>query len=100
MKDVIEKVLKDFNFERVHKAMVAMNWTWFDTNGVPSISELVLRAQELLEEVAKKKVGYTISTVGFIVEKMHNDKYGNGLSLMFKMAECERYENDEWNKYC
>lgn len=39
-RDLIDAVLDEFNFEKVHEAMEALNWTWHHTDGVPTIGEL------------------------------------------------------------
>lgn len=48
-KTTVDTVMDGFDFERVHKAMVALDWKWFDAeNGVPSIAELRESSRKLL----------------------------------------------------
>lgn len=49
----IHKILTNFDFERVHKTMQALDWKWVSSNGVkaPTQVELVLKAQSLLHAV-------------------------------------------------
>ena len=55
---VIEEILKAFDFEKVHKAMDAMHWTWINyidgSQSVPTIDELKWRAEDLLNDLLKK----------------------------------------------
>jgi hypothetical protein len=65
-KKAIKKILEEFNFERVHTAMEALNWWWYNTGGkVPSIEELKRTANGLLTDVAYAKHYKYISTGGF-----------------------------------
>ena len=50
-RDLIDNILDEFDFERVHKAMVALNWQWHNTDGVPTIGDLRRNARNLLIEV-------------------------------------------------
>lgn len=96
MKELIEKVISNFDFEKVHKAMIATNWWWGDTNfEVPSIAKLVVCAAHLLKEVSEMETGHSIGTGGFTATKLYNNEYGEGLSLTFTMTESESYKNDE-----
>ena len=45
----IEKVLKEFDFTRVHEAMKALNWE-YRNEGVPDTETLRQTARELLED--------------------------------------------------
>lgn len=46
--DMINEVLAWFDFEKVNKVMIALNWKWAGT-GVPSIRELKESAVERME---------------------------------------------------
>lgn len=63
-KDAIDEILNYFDFERVHKAMVALNWRWEEIEGVPSVGALVNKARSMLESVASGKYS-SASTGGF-----------------------------------
>ena len=86
MKELIDKIIKDFNFEKVHRAMLTVNWRWSSTNGVSSISNLVLCAQELLQDVSKMNVEDSISTGGFRATKIASENIGEGLELEFVLT--------------
>ncbi len=59
----IEAILDYFDFERVKKAMDALDWTWAFTDGVPEIGDLRRQARNLLTTI-KNKPGESISTGG------------------------------------
>ena len=60
----IEVILDEFNFEKVHKAMEALNWTWYG-RGVPKIGTLRRSAKELLTRVAYSDEDITIDRGDF-----------------------------------
>ena len=91
MKKLIDKIISDFDFEKVHKVMLAVNWRWGSTNGVPPVGSLVLRAQELLQDVSKMDVGYSIGTGGFKATKISDEDDGEGLELEFILTSRELY---------
>jgi hypothetical protein len=53
--DKIELIMKDFDFTRVWKAMVATDWKWSDSESVPSITELKSLAKKLLADAEESK---------------------------------------------
>lgn len=85
--DEIEKLIAEFNFDRVHKAMVAVDWKWGGAFGpppaVPTKDALISTARDLLRQVAEKGEG-TISTGGFCAfyDAVHDEDTGP-LGLMF-----------------
>lgn len=50
--EVIEQVLTEFNFEKVRKVMLALDWRWVTSkeNGVPSVYEIIRSAREYCVE--------------------------------------------------
>jgi hypothetical protein len=66
-----KEINKSFNWEKVHKAMIAVNWNWClgkdsfgqDNMGVPSLVTIKNHAYALLKDAYEK--GNTISTGGF-----------------------------------
>ena len=70
--EAIDKIIKGFDFERVHKIMLLLNWTWFPRNTVPTIEELKKTAESLLKqaeiEFEKTKIFSNIETGGFVAE--------------------------------
>lgn len=63
----IKSIIANYDFEKVHQVMTHLNWGWYDhetdTLKVPKISELVLKAQDMLEQALREKT--SIATGGF-----------------------------------
>lgn len=61
----IQDCLDNFDFERVHKVMVALDWKWFMLDGerIPSIKDLRNNAERLLSIAVRDND--TISLGGF-----------------------------------
>jgi hypothetical protein len=54
LEKMIDEILDEFNFARVHKAMVALDWKWASSkNYIPSMDELRIEAERLLYDAAK-----------------------------------------------
>jgi hypothetical protein len=51
---MIDEIMDEFNFARVHTAMVALDWKWAVTsnNNVPTMDELRKEAERLLRDAA------------------------------------------------
>ena len=88
MKEKIEQIMENFDFEKVHKAMVALELEWYfglDGSRIPSVEELKKKAGELLSNVDDLICGdYAVSSFygGF------EAKYDDGcLSLSFIVEE-------------
>lgn len=82
MKKLIKEVLSSFDFEKVHKTMTFLNWTWYSKE-VPDLLKLKSKAQELLEEACgrcleskktSRDIPYIIMTGGFRIEAYPNKK--------------------------
>ncbi len=87
----INKVLKNFNFEEVHKVMQYLDWQWVSSNTddqIPSIAEMVVLSNDLLnraydEVMYKMESESNLETGGF---KVNAAKYSDGeivLTLQF-----------------
>jgi hypothetical protein len=52
---LVNECLYDFDFDKVHRVMVATNFTWGQEDGdaVPSVAQLVIEGMRLLREVAR-----------------------------------------------
>lgn len=69
--DRINYVMDHFDYERVRKTMLALDWQWFNAEeGVPSIAELREGSRKLLERVAKtgleRQTSAKMMTGGFV----------------------------------
>jgi hypothetical protein len=89
MVDHIEDVISNFDFHRVYKTMVTLDWNWYTTAGrVPTIGEMQEFARSLLETAANKPGIY--SSGGFFAMCE-----GNSLSLMFCVDDVTVEKKDE-----
>jgi hypothetical protein len=50
----IDEVLDSFDFDKVHRAMELLSWTWANLDRVPERLELVDEARRLLSELKGK----------------------------------------------
>lgn len=89
-KKAIKKILKNFDFGKVHRVMENLNWTWGSTDyTVPTIEDLKSQAKDLLKKVTEGDYK-VISSGGFEAE------YGNEvLTLKFVLAEWEIDKNED-----
>jgi hypothetical protein len=72
--EAIGKIMDTFDFGRVHKVMVALDWKWIsidDGMRVPDECEIRTEARRLLTRVIKEK--NSIATAGFWVTYHNND---------------------------
>lgn len=91
----IEEVLTEFDFDKVHTAMVAVKWTWRTEDGsgnlaIPSRDALVMTARDLLEKAWRNEG--TVRTGGFCAwyETATNDGHATlGLEFLFATADTE-----------
>lgn len=83
MEKKISEILDNFDFEMVHKAMIALEWNWYMGicgEGIPSVGALKKVAGELLSDAWMKKT--TISSGGFSAEY-----YDGDIALRFILEE-------------
>lgn len=84
----IDRIMRDFDFNKVRRVMKAMNWMWYDTPKphVPTIEEMKETALFLLTYVCQE--GGELAIGGFqAVLKLSGD-----LELMF-VLESQEWEN-------
>jgi hypothetical protein len=101
-----DNILDNFDFDKVHKAMVALDWGWGslgDDRRVPEVSELKREARRLLTDIidthietGNKWVG--ISTGGFDTELLVCDDGLPDLSLRFYVDEWSE-GGEVWDEY-
>ena len=87
---LIDEIMDNFDFERVHKTMIALNWGWADKDdyellSIPEMYELKSHARKLLK--ASMEENMCIGTGGFFVEKD-----GDYISLKFVVSEWDNYD--------
>ena len=86
---LIDEVLDNFDFDKVKKAMDALNWTWASCNGVPTIYDLRTESRRLLKDAIEKNL-FRVSTGGF--KAGYSD---NILSLEFTITEYDEELKEE-----
>jgi hypothetical protein len=91
--ETIMDCLDEFDFDRVHKVMMHLNWTYSDDKDVPTIEHLRKNARRYLilvaTEALKTKSEYITGTGGFRYEaKLYEDGY-----LWLRMA----FEIEDWD---
>ena len=87
----IDEVIKEFNFEKVHKTMQVLDWKWYhpgeDGTKVPTFNEIKTRAKTLLQEAAESAVltkdEYVIGTGGFRAEAKYYPKQEGKKSFLW-----------------
>jgi len=93
----IDYVLDGFNFEKLHEAMVRMNWKWAKASGcrVPSVEELIKCAEHCLITVAEaSNKEYFCGTGGFFAHKTDKDYF----ELKFVVEEYDNFDMVEDGK--
>jgi hypothetical protein len=94
--DSIMDCLDEFDFDRVHKIMMHLNWTYSDSKDVPTVEYLRKQARKYLVLVATEALQtnteYIASTGGFRYEaKLYEDGF-----FWLRMAfEIESWDNAE-----
>ena len=99
MKDQIDYIMDKFNFERVHVAMTAVDWTWVNysdmsKSSIPSIARLKEAARRLLNSAADGQI--TTASGGFYARYCPPEGEDEAmLVLSFVLTECDsEYYND------
>ena len=91
---MILSVMNDFDFDLVHRTMVAAEWKWADTKNhklyTPTKWEIMCHANDLLKQVVSKGTPYTLSCGGFEATR---DEEGN-LFLKFVVASAAAFTCD------
>lgn len=82
-KKAIDKIMDWFDFSKVHRTMVALNWKWVSAeDGIPTEPEIREMARRLMEDSINQKV--SIGTGGF---RVHYDKKDDMITLSFVISE-------------
>lgn len=86
--DMQDEIMDNFDFERVHKAMIALDWQWHSTNGVPDRPDLRRHARKALRDCVERNIG---TNGGFHVSIDRNEGV---LSLSFIVEEWDAYKDE------
>ena len=95
----ITDIIENFNWEKVHKTMYWLKWTWHDSEGeTPSIEALFRCATDLLHHAydgaEKEKCDYTAGTGGFYARALVDEETKEiiELRLAFEVCNWDYYE--------
>lgn len=96
----INDIVENFNWEKVHKAMKALEWNWHDSEGeTPSIGALFNCAIGLLHDAydgaEKDKTNYTYATGGFYARAFVDDETKEVTQLRLSFEVCNWDYDDE-----
>lgn len=93
----IDEIMDNFNFNRVAKAMKALEWEWHDAfEGVPTESEIRMQARHMLNSIDVVKTatstGY-YNTRGFVASGDYDDNNNlEQLTLVFQLFDYQAYD--------
>ena len=89
--EAINSLIEKFDFVRVHKAMIALNWEWYEIQSTPNIEQLKQHARKLLNDCYEENI-LQISSGGFVAKlTKHRENY---LKLDFQLeSSCVIYTN-------
>jgi hypothetical protein len=94
--ETIMDCLDEFDFERVHKVMMHLNWTYSDCKDVPTVEYLRKNARKYLVDVVKealeRKTEYITSTGGFRYEAKHYENDYLWLRMSFTIEDWDNAE--------
>ena len=91
LQNCIEKIIREVNWNKIHKAMVCVDWIWAPYGRTPTVDELKQRAREQFEEVAIQalynKGDYTLSCGGIETSaRFYEEDDEPGWTLEFKFV--------------
>jgi hypothetical protein len=93
----IDDIIMYFKWEKVHAAMVALNWTWQDDCESPTTGRLFKCATKLLHEAydgaEKDKCDYVMATGGFRAQAIVDDETKEIIELRLAFEVCN------WGSY-
>jgi len=86
----IDEVMDHFDFEKVHKVMVAIDWHWAtsEDGGTPYPYEIRKTARSLLKDAAAGDDGSTVATGGLVAERLTYENYSY-LTLAFHLTQAD-----------
>ena len=93
----IERVVSEFDADKVHKVMEFLNWHWFDYKGIPDTAQIRYELRHLIIDTVNRMVEqgkdeYTIRTRGFKVEtNRYWDTEKLFITVSFEIAWSDNY---------
>ena len=92
----IECIMRNFDFERVHKVMELLDWHWaFTSKGVPTVEEIKVEARRILIDACEEETN--IATGGFraVYEADGTEDGEPYIGLEFIVEDCEGFAEDD-----
>lgn len=99
MQEQIDEIMDNFDFDRVHKAMVALDWRWGHDEVIPEKYELRKQARSLLKTVWKSSRHWKVVATGGFFARCELTECGEKLlSLSFQIDEWSNEEDEKREK--
>ena len=89
MKPKINAILRDFDFEKVHRVMMLLNWQW-SQGRVPTVAEIRKVATMLLRDLVRNKNITGTGTGGFWADRRYDEDGEKRITLSFVVEDAER----------
>lgn len=86
--EMADEIMDCFDFDKVHRCMVALDWHWSICNGVPEKHELRKRAREMIRGCIAGRGG---ATGGF---EVYIDRTEGVLELKFVVESWDAHKED------
>ena len=102
--ELIDNIMDNFDFHKVHKVMKQLNWHWaFAEEGIPREDELRKEARKLLNEclyalIKNGEDNWSIATGGFQV-RATNYRDGETISDGFHVGLKLEFVIEDWDAY-
>lgn len=95
MHKAVDYIMDTFNFDKVHQAMLALDWEWhsFSPHRVPTTKDLRIRAREHLVKIWEKKTEFSGSGGLWAEYRRYPD--GATMKLTFVVTQAYADENGE-----
>lgn len=94
----IQNIIENFDYEKVRKVMVFLDWIWIDNPEPPTIGRMITSNSRYLKEVYDKcnkaKENYIIKTGGFAYKAYWDESLNkvSSVELCFELSSWEYYE--------
>jgi hypothetical protein len=88
--EMLDEIMDNFDFYRVHKCMVALDWVWGKPGFIPDLSELKKKARTLLKDAIHRGNGSSTGGLKAII-----DVPEGVLSLEFIVEQWDAYKEIE-----
>ena len=84
---MLDSIMDNFDFEKVHDTMLALDWRWASIGDVPTVEEIEDEAARLLWDVVNADDYDVIATGGLEASKDFSDYNDPFIQLRFTLEE-------------